>query len=303
LALGACIAGAQGAYTPCVRPLEILAVVAHAGLSRAQPASPVPASRRLSPRSDAIAASYTASFRPELSTRDLRLRAAAPLARGDGYGAAILFGYGATQLDVGLDDLDQHLVLHRFDTTLGGGAALAPGWSLRGSLGAAYSSDLEVATWSALQVTSSVMVHHVLGPADAVLAGVIYTSAAELYPVLPSLGYVHQREGSPLRFDVFVPHHARAEYELSPRLRGALGVEVVGNTWVVQVARTELHARRAGGAVFGELQVAATQLVRFEARLGMSIDRYTLPAMTDGTTRDQPLRAAAFGQLAVIVAP
>jgi hypothetical protein len=25
--------------------------------------------------------------------------------------------------------------------------------------------------------------------------------------------------------------------------------------------------------------------------------------MADGTTRDQPLRAAAFGQLAVIVAP
>ncbi|HET7504004.1 MAG TPA: hypothetical protein VFK02_23450 [Kofleriaceae bacterium] len=286
-----------------MRSLVIFAVVAQAGLARGEPATPVPAGRRLSPRSDAVAASYSASHRDELSTRDLRLRAAAPLVRGDGYGMALLLGYAATQLDVGLTDLDEHLVLHRFETTLGGGASLAPGWSLRGSIGAAYSSDLEVATWNALQVTSSVLVHRVLGPSDAVLAGIIYTSAGELYPVLPSVGYVHQREGSPLRFDVFVPRHARAEYELSSRLRCALGIEVNGNNWIVQVARTEIHARRAGGAVFGELQVAATQLVRLEARLGVSVDHYTLPVMADGTTRDQPLRAAAFGQLAVIVAP
>ncbi|HEU4726583.1 MAG TPA: hypothetical protein VFT22_01795 [Kofleriaceae bacterium] len=287
-----------------MRALVILALVAQAGgLARAQPAGPVPASRRLSPRSDAVAASYSASHRDELTTRDLRLRGAAPLVRGDGYGVAVLLGYGATQLDVALPGLDEQLVLHRFEATLGGGAALAPGWSLRGSLGAAYSSDLAAATWDALQVTSSLMVHRVLGPSDAVIAGIIYSSAAELYPVLPSLGYVHQREGSPLRFDVFLPRHARAEYELSPRLRSALGVEVVGNTWVVQMGRTELNARRAGGAAFGELQIAATQLVRLEARLGVSVTHYTLPVMTDGSTRDQPLRAAAFGQLAVIVVP
>jgi hypothetical protein len=280
-----------------VRYLAILALVAHtAELAHAEPATAVPASRRLSPRSDAVAASYTATHRAELSTRDLRLKAAAPLVRGDGYGVALLVGYGATQLDVGSDD--QHLVFHRFETTLGGGAALAPGWSLRGSLGAAYASDLQAATWEALQTTSSAMLHRVLGPADAVLVGVIYTSTAELYPVLPMIGYVHQREGSPLRFDVFLPRHVRAEYELGSRLRSALGIEVVGNTWVVQMARNESRARRAGGAVFAELQLAATRLVRIEARLGMSVDRYTLPAMGDGS-----LHAAAVGQLAVIIAP
>jgi len=112
-----------------------------------------------------------------------------------------------------------------------------------------------------------------------------------------------QREGSPLRFDVFLPRHVRAEYELGPRLRGALGIEVVGNTWIVHAAGTELRARRAGGAIFGELQLAASELVRVEARAGVSVDRYTLPAMAGGTTVDQPLRAAAFAQLAVIVAP
>jgi hypothetical protein len=277
-------------------------LVAHAGAARAQPSS-VPASRRLSPRSDAVAASYSATYSGELSTRDLRLRAAAPLIRGDGFGLALLAGYGATDLDANLDGLDQHLVFHRFEAALGGGAALAPGWSLRGSVGTAYSSDLQTATWSALQVTSSAMLHRVLGPADAVLAGVVYTSTSELYPVLPILGYVHQRSGSPLRFDVFVPRHARVEYELSGRLRAALGIEVFGNTWIAQVARAELRARRAGGALFGELQLAVTELVRFEARLGMSVARYTLPAMAEAGSVEQPLRAAAFAQVAVIVAP
>lgn len=292
-----------------MRRLLILAVLAHAGASAradpapADPAPAVPAGRRLSPRSDAVAASYTATRSAALSTRDFRLKAAAPLIRGDGYGIALLFGYGATHLDVGLDDLDEHLVLHRFETTLGGGTALAPGWSLRGSAGAAYATDLQAATWSGLQITSSVMVHRVLGPSDAVLVGVVYTSTADLYPVLPLAGYVHQRVGSPLRFDVFLPRHARAEYALSSRLRAALGIEVVGNTWIVQRMTTELRARRAGGAVFGELQLAATALVRLEARLGLSVDRYTLPAMDDGSTVERPLHAAAFAQLAVIVAP
>lgn len=277
-------------------------LVAHAGAARAEPSS-VPASRRLSPRNDAVAASYSATYSGELSIRDLRLRAGVPLIRGDGFGLALLAGYGATHLDIDLDGLDEHLVFHRFEATLGGGAALAPGWSLRGSVGAAYSADLQAATWSALQVTSSAMLHRVLGPADAVLAGVVDTSTGELYPVLPVLGYVHQRNGSPLRFDVFVPRHARAEYELSRRLRGALGIEVFGNTWIAQVARSELRARRAGGALFGELQLAATELVRFEARLGLSVARYTLPAMAEAGTVEQPLGAAAFAQVAVIVAP
>jgi hypothetical protein len=229
------------------------------------------------------------------------MRAAAPLVRGDGYGSALLLGYGATQLDVGPGDHD--FTLHRFEATLAGGGALAPGWSLRGSVGAAYASDLHVATWSALQVTSAAMVHHVLGPSDAVVVGIVYTSTSELYPVLPIIGYVHQREGSALRFDVLLPHHVRAEYELGPQLRAALGIEVVGNTWVVHPAAIELRARRAGGASFGELRLAVSELVCLEARVGVSVDRYTLPAMTGSTTVDQPLRAAAFAQLAVIVAP
>lgn len=300
----ACAVSADGLYSRGVRCLVILALVAYAGgLARAEPDTEVPASRRLSPRSDAIGASYTVTYRPELSTGDLRLRAAAPLVRGDGYGMALLAGYGATQLDVDLDELHEHLVFHRFEATLGGGAGLAPGWSLRGSLGAAYSSDLRAATWGALQVTSSAMVHRVLGAADAFLAGVIYSSAGELYPVLPAIGYVHQRAGSPLRIDVFLPHHARAEVALGPRLRSALGIEVVGDTWVAQGAAVALRSRRAGGAVFGELQVAVTGLVRLEARVGLSVDRYVLPVMADGSTVEQPLRAAAFVQTAVILVP
>jgi hypothetical protein len=292
-----------------VRCLLVLAVIAHAGgVASAQPAPAeptpaVPASRRLSPRNDAVLASYSTTYNGELTTRDLRLKAAAPIFRGDGFGLALLVGYGATQLDVSLADLDPHLTLHRIESTIAGGGGLAPGWSLRGSLGAAYSSDLRDATWSALQITSSAMLHRVLGPSDGLLGGVVYTSSADLFPVLPIIGYVHQREGSPFRFDIFLPKHVRAEYELRPRLRGALGIEVVGNSWIVQVARSEVNARRAGGAVFGEIQLGATELVRLEARLGMSVDRYTLPAAMDGSLREQPLRAAAFAQLAVLVAP
>jgi hypothetical protein len=303
----ACASSAEGFYTRRVRCLVILAVVAHAGaMARAEPETEpteVPASRRLSPRSDAIGAWYSATYRPALSTRDVRLRAAVPLVRGDGYGAAVLAGYGATQLDVDLGELHEHLAFHRFEATLGGGVGVAPGWSLRGSFGAAYSSDLHAAAWSALQVTSSAMVHRVLGDADAVLAGVIYTSAGELYPVLPAIGYVHQRAGSPLRFDVFLPHHARTEYALGPRLRSALGIEVVGNLWIAQPAATPLRSRRAGGALFGELQVAATGLVRLEARAGLSVDRYVLPAIAGGSTVEQPLRPAAFAQVAVVIVP
>jgi hypothetical protein len=282
-----------------VARLLVVAVLVYAGGAMAEPA---PAGRRLSPRVDAVGASYTTTYRGALTTRDLRLKAAAPLVRGDGFGIALLAGYGATQLDAAMPDGDAHLTLHRFDATLGGGAAIAPGWSMRGSFGTAYSSDLQDSTWSALQVTASAMLHRVLGPSDAVVAGLVYTSSAELFPVLPVLGYVHQRDDSRFRFDVFLPHHVRAEYELRPRLRGALGVEVVGNTWVTRAAQSELRLRRAGGAVFGELQLAATQLVRVEGRIGMSVDRYTLPATMTGGTGDQPLRAAGFAQLAVVLA-
>ena len=37
--------------------------------------------------------------------------------------------------------------------------------------------------------------------------------------------------------------------------------------------------------------------------VGLSVDRYVLPMMVDGTTIEQPLHAAAFAQAAVIIAP
>jgi len=147
------------------------------------------------------------------------------------------------------------------------------------------------------------MVHRVLGPSDAVIGGVIYTSSAEFLPVLPILGFVHQREGSLFRFDVFLPRHVRASYELTPRVHGALGIETAGNTWVVQMAQAERRARRAGGSIFAELELGATRIVQVQVRLGMSVDRYTFPAQPGGEPREQPLRAAAFAQLAVVIAP
>lgn len=308
-------ANPAGLYNGGVRHLRVPAVVVAAlssavGVATAEPEqepAPVPVGRRLSPRNDAVIASVSATHNGELDTRDLRLKAAAPLVRGDGYGIAMLVGYGATHLDLSTAEGEQHLALHRFDATVAGGAGLAPGWSLRGSLGAAHSSDLQDATWRAVQVTSAAMVHRVLGPSDGLLVGLVYSSAAELFPVLPIVGYVHQREGSPYRFDVFLPRHARAEYELRPWLRGALGVEVIGNNWLVHRADAEVRARRAGGSVFGELQLAATQLLRVEARLGLSVDQYTLPASPAAMgnadmTIDRPLRAAGFAQLAVMIA-
>ena len=291
--------------------LPALAVLACAGAASAEPEPPgrehepapaVPIGRRLSPRSDAVLASYTATRGAELTTWDVRVKAGVPVVRGDGYGAGLLAGYGATGLDLAMAGRDEHLTLHRFEATLGGGAGVAPGWSLRGSFGVAQSSDLQDATWSAMQLTSSAMVHRVLGPSDAVIAGLVYTSSAEFLPVLPILGYVHQREGSPFRFDAFLPHHVRAEYELGRRVRGALGIETGGNTWVIQAAQAQLRARRAGGSLFGELELAATELVRFQARAGLSVDRYTLPVQLGGSD-DPPLRAAAFAQLAVVLVP
>lgn len=291
-------------YARAVPRLIVLAALACAsGVAAAEPSPPAPVGRRLSPRSDAVLASYTATRSAELTSWDLRLRAGVPLLRGDGYGVALLGGYGATRLDVALPDLEPQLTLHRFEATIGVGGAIAPGWSLRGSVGASHSSDLQDATWSALQLTSSAMLHRVLGPSDAVIAGVVYTSSAELAPVLPILGYVHQGEASPFRLDIFLPHHARAEYELTPRLRGALGIETGGNVWALKMGPVRRRARRAGGSLFAELDLLATRLLQLQVRLGLSVDSYSLPAQLDGTPRDQPLRAAAFAQLAVLLVP
>jgi hypothetical protein len=311
-----------------MRILMVIAFATQAGVVRAEPEAPtpaqdlpaqdpqaqdppVPAARRLSPRNDMIAASYATTHTDEVTTRDFRLRVAAPLVRGDGYGGALMLGYGATHLEIGLDQLDEEIALHRFEAGFAGGGGLAPGWSLRAALTAAYSSDLQQATWSAVQGTAAVMVQHVLGPSDALVIGAAYSSVGELYPVLPILGYVHQRVGSPLRLDVFLPRYARVEYALSALLTGAIGLETSGNTWIVEGPRGEVQAKRAGGAAFGALQVAATRLLRFEARLGVSVERETLPVtssaamgpMATMTTIDQPLHAAAFAQLLLSVVP
>jgi hypothetical protein len=266
------------------------------------PKPAVPASRRLSPRSDGALASFTATRNGAITARDLRLKAGAPIVRGDGYGAGILVGYGSTHLDIAMANLDRELGLHRFDVTLGGGASLAPGWSLRGSVGVSHGSDLHDADWTDLQLTSSMMVHHVLGPSDAIVAGVAYTSSAELLPVLPILGYVHQRDGSRFRLDVFLPRHVRGEYALRRWVHVALGVETMGDTWILQMAGGEQRLRRAGGSVFGELQLLATTMLRVQARAGLSVESYTVPSAADGAVREQPLRAAGIAQLAVIIA-
>jgi len=258
--------------------------------------------QKLSPRTDIVMASYSASHNARLDVRDLRLKAAAPVIMGDGFGVALMTGYDSTQLDNAIAAND-HLTLHCFEAMLGGGVGLAPNWSLRGSVGFSYSSDLQESTWSAVKNTSSAMVHHVIGPSDALVAGLVYTSTSDMSPVLPLLGYVHQRDGSPFRLDIFLPHHVRAEYEFRSRLRGAIGVEASGNTWVLQRAKTEFSARREGGAAFGEFQVGLTAMVHLEARAGMSMDRYTIPMQPDGVPLKQPMRASAFGQLSVVVAP
>ncbi|HET9620304.1 MAG TPA: hypothetical protein VFP84_02980 [Kofleriaceae bacterium] len=261
--------------------------------------------QRLSPRADVVLASISNVHSGAYNVQDLKLKAAAPLARGNGYGLALLLNYDATRIDTPGPMTTDRLTLHRFEAMLGGGVGVAPGWSLRGSFGVSHSSDLEATTWQAVEVTSTAMLHHVITPSDAIVFGVVYTSTAQLFPVLPLLGYVHQAEGSPFRLDIFLPHHVRAEYALLHRLRGALGLEAAGDTWTVHLAKTrgEQLATREGGAVFAELSLLATNMVHVEARAGMSVDRYEIPTATDTMPHDQPLRAASFAQLQVVVAP
>src|SRR5262249_32278219 len=149
----------------------------------------------------------------------LAVKDAVPLVHGAGYGIALLAGYQATWLDAAVPGGDAHLRLHRFEATLAGGGSVAPGWSLAGSFGGAHASDLKQVTWARLQLTTSLTINHELGPSDAVVVGGIYSSTGELSPVLPALGYVHQRRGAPLRIDVLLPHHARVQYAVTPRLR------------------------------------------------------------------------------------
>lgn len=266
----------------------------------AAPAAPVATeAAKLSPRTDGVMAAYSAIYDGELTTQDLRLKAAAPLVRGRAFRLGLLAGYTMTHLTFPTETGDDSLQLHRFDATLAASSTLAPGRSIRVSFGTAYASDLRASNWSALQVTSSAMVHWVLGPDDAILAGAVYTSAPEfVIPVLPIIGYVHQQDGSRFRFDMFIPKHVRAEYELHPRVRGALGIEALGNVWAVRRMQTD-EVRRAGGAIFGELGFQLARWMRLEVRAGAAIMRHTLPADASNAMSEQSLRAAGFTQLAL----
>jgi hypothetical protein len=244
---------------------------------------------------------YAASRNGAITSQDLRLKADAPLVRGDGFGLRLLLGYGMTHLDLGAGDQRDSFDLHRFEATLGGAKALGPGKTLRVALGTAYASDLQASTWRAFQLTSLAVVHWVLGPDDAILLGAVYTSTAEFAPVVPILGYVHQRDGSRFRFDMFLPRHIRAEYELHPRVRGALGLEIAGYTWAVQGTQSHPLIRRAGGDVFGELGFRLTRLVRLEARVGVSTTRSTLPAEATDVMISSSPRPAGFAQLALLL--
>jgi len=260
--------------------------------------------RRLSPRNDVVYLSIWQIHDDLLASRDVRISAGAPLLRGDGYGIGVFQRYATTWIDSD-ELLPRALVLHRFDLMLGGGVRLAPGWSLRGAAGVTYASDLHEhdLSWQPFQLTVAALVRHPLGPSDAWTAGVAYSSGSSVYPWLPTLGYVHQRAGAPFRFDALLPHHVRAVYDLTPRWYGALGIEVHGDRWLAHGMRQSVDTRRDGGAIFGELGVAAIGAVHVECRLGLSVDRYTLPdAMTD-TGHKLSLRPAAFAQLLAVVAP
>jgi hypothetical protein len=270
----------------------------------AVPAEPaVSDGQRLSPRTDIVMASMATTHNAALDVRDLRLKAAAPLVRGDGYGLALLMNYGATWLSYLVGSASEQLTLHRFEAMVGGGAGLADNWSLRGSFGVSHSSDLRDSTWDALQATACMMLHRVVTPSDAVMVGAVYTSAAQLFPVLPLFAYVHQAPGSPFRFDLFLPHHVRAEYALSQRWRSAAGVEAFGDTWSVHMGRAPIQAGREGGTVFGELQLQLTRMLHAEARAGMSVERYSLPMELDGEIHEQRFRPSTFGQFSLVVAP
>lgn len=120
---------------------------------------------RLSPRYDFAHVLYGASGDGDVGAWDVEAQAAQPVAVGRGYGVALIAGYHLTQLLP--EATNDTFALHRFEASLGGGGMLAPGWSLRGFLGAAYASDLEDASWKAMSATASSDVLHVVGPSDA----------------------------------------------------------------------------------------------------------------------------------------
>jgi len=290
----------------CVLVLVLALVVMASGLARAddEPAreDTKARDRRLAPRNDTVFVSISQLHDDELASRDQRVSIGAPVLRGDRYGAGLFLRYQTTWIDSDRF-LARGLVVHRFDVMLGGGGQLTPGWLIRGGLGTTYASDLHQSSpaFEAVHSTAAVIVRHVIGPGDAWLAGIAYASSSNLYPILPILGYVHEQPGSPFRIDVQLPHHVRVEYRFTGTLNAAFGLEAHGDVWLVAGMHRDLDARRNGGAVFGELGVAAYGPIELELRLGVAIDSYTLPSVMTDTTIDLPLRPSSFGQLLVVV--
>lgn len=290
-----------------LRGVQALVVVAAAlGTARADTVESedlASAERRLAPRSDSVFVSVSQIQRDSVSSRDVRLSAGVPVLRIRGVGVGVFLRYATTWID-SERRLPETLSLHRFDAQLGGGGRLAAGWSLRGALGVTYASDLNLPglPGEGFQMTTALILRRVLGPSDAWVAGLSYSSGSNLFPVLPILGYVHQRAASPFRFEAMLPRHVRVVYQLTPRLHGALAVEAHGDKWLVRGMNRPLDARREGGSAFGEIGLAVYGPLRLDGRFGMSFDSYTLPDAMTGTSDDLPLAASAFAQLLLVVA-
>jgi hypothetical protein len=258
--------------------------------------------RRLSPRSDAVYLSVWQMHRSSMDSRDVRAGLGVPIVRGDGYGLVLLGKYGATWIDDTAQP-SRDLQLHRFELMAGGGMRLAPGWSFRGAIGEAHGSDLHAGSAEALQLTIAASVHHIFSDREAWTAGLVYSETSSFFPLLPTLGFVHQAAGAPFRFDMLLPRHVRVGYQLTTELHIALGLEAHGDKWLVQSKQPRVFTERSGGAIFAELGVAVTSLLRIDGRLGVSFDSYTLPDMTTGGTRDLPLAASSFAQIIAAVVP
>jgi hypothetical protein len=260
------------------------------------------AERRLAPRNDSVHFSISQIDDHAVESRDVRISVGAPVLHVHGVGVGLFLRYAATRIESD-QFLPEALVLHRFDVQLGGGGRLAPGWWFRGAFGVGYASDLHPhgLPGDALQSTAAAMVRHAFGPSDSWTIGVAYSSFSSLSPVLPILGYVHERAGARFRFEAQLPRLVRAVYQLTPRLHAALGLEAHGDKWLAQGMRRLLDTRREGGSAFGEADLATHGAVHLVGRLGASFDSYTLPdAMTD-SSHELALKTSAFAQLLVVV--
>jgi hypothetical protein len=260
-------------------------------------------SRRLSSRNDILFLSISDMSADELASRDVRVSIALPVIRGGDFGFGVIPRYTATWIDPDVNGAHD-LVLHRFDLLAGGGGRVAPAWWIRGALGATYASDLDgtSASSQALQVTALATVRHNIGANDAWTLGAVYSSSADILPVLPVVGYVHQRPGSRFRFDALLPHHARVVYDVAPGWQAAIGVETFSDVWVGHAMSDGFVVRREGGAAFAEID-AAIGRVHVEWRTGLALARYGLPAPMTDDSHPHGIGPSVFVQLLATVLP